>query len=214
MRGAARPSDWSWAWLALRVCLATALVLSLASGFSVDIVSTLKPVLQWAFEWAAPDYQVLQFNMSTDRGQKVLTAMVQQQRTLFVGDRVVVPGAASISGTGATVGTVLQPLLVAVVLVLSWPIRLGWEWPWRVVLVVPLLAVVMLLDTPLSMAAWLWFAQVQVHGPVTASPLLWWNTFLGAGGRLVLGLVAAAMAIALAQRVVSHGASRAANGQA
>jgi subtilisin family serine protease len=194
----------SWCWLVLRVLLAAALVLGLARVLATDAVAVLKPALRWGLEQAAPDFQVLRFDFSTDRGQPVLAALVRQQRTLFLGGRAVVPEPHSISGTGANVATVLQPVMVAVVLLLAWPARRWLEWPWRLLLATPLLALVLMLDTPLSMAAWLWFAQVKQHEPGAFSALLWWNTFLGAGGRLALGLVAAALALFLAQRVAGR----------
>ena len=40
--------------------------------------------------------------------------------------------------------------------------------------------------------------------PGRASPLVWWNVFLNGGGRLALGLIAAALAIALAQRAAAR----------
>lgn len=195
------PQRSAWWWLTVRVLLAAMLALVLLRQHATDVVAVLRPALRWGLEQAAPDFQVLRFEFSVDRGQTVLSALVRQQRTIFLGGRAVVPEAHSISGTGANVGTVLQPLMVALVLLLAWPARRWQEWPLRLLLATPLLALVLMLDTPLSMAAWLWFAQVQQHEPGASSPLLWWNTFLGAGGRLVLGLVAAAGALALAQRV-------------
>lgn len=195
------PRRSAWWWLTVRVLLAAVLALVLLRQHATDVVAALKPALRWGLQQAAPDFQVLRFEFSTDRGQAVLSALVRQQRTIFLGGRAVVPEAHSISGTGSNVGTVLQPLMVALVLLLAWPARRWREWPLRLLLATPLLALVLMLDTPLSMAAWLWFAQVQQHEPGAISPLLWWNTFLGAGGRLVLGLVAASLALALAQRV-------------
>jgi hypothetical protein len=50
------------------------------------------------------------------------------------------------------------------------------------------------------MAAWLWFAHLQRYAPDERSALVWWNIFLNGGGRLVLGLASAVLAIALARR--------------
>ena len=64
-----------------------------------------------------------------------------------------------------------------------------------------LLVPVLLLDTPLSVAAGLWDTQPKPYAPGTPSPLIWWNIFLNSGGRLVLGLVAGVLAIAMTARV-------------
>ena len=68
----------------------------------------------------------------------------------------------------------------------------------RVLIVaVVLSAAVLLLDTPFSLAAWLWHTQLRQYEPERFSALVSWNLFLNGGGRLALGLVASALAIAL-----------------
>ena len=104
---------------------------------------------------------------------------------------------------GTTVGTVLQPVLVALVLLLAWPARWG-EMALRLAIASVLLSVVLLADTPFSLAAWLWHAQIKLYEPGRGSPLVWWNVFLNGGGRLALGLIAATLAIALAQRATAR----------
>jgi hypothetical protein len=61
-----------------------------------------------------------------------------------------------------------------------------------------------LLDTPFSMAAWLWEIQLRAHEPDRASPLVWWNIFLNGGGRLALGLLAGASSVVLARAVADR----------
>jgi len=196
---AGRPRVGSAARLLWRLPLATAVVLLAAHLWSHDLLVQLKPVLSWALETAAGDFAVLQFDFAKDRGADSLVALAQLQRTLMFGSAVVVPDGVSVMAVGSATGNVLQPMLVALVLMLAWPAHLL-EMAVRLAIGTVLQAGVLLINTPLSMAAWLWFAQLQRHAPDQWSALVWWNIFLNGGGRLVLGLVSAVLAIALAAR--------------
>lgn len=186
--------------IVLRLALATALVLTAAYFFSRDAVRLLMPLLSSTLSAVASDYTILRFEFVDDRHNASIGALVRLDYTLVLGGRAIVPDGRSVMGVGATIGTVLQPVCVALVLVLAWPA------PWREMLLrlaitLPLLAMVLLVDTPLSMAALLWDVQLRLHEPDRGSPLVWWNVFLNGGGRLALGLIAAALSIALARRL-------------
>jgi hypothetical protein len=62
--------------------------------------------------------------------------------------------------------------------------------------VLPAAALALLLDTPVSFAARLWDTQLRALQIQHDSPLIWWNTFLNGGGRLVIGLIAGALSVA------------------
>jgi hypothetical protein len=186
--------------IALRLVLATALVLTAAYFFSRDAVRLLMPMLESALSSVASDYKILRFDFFDERNNTSIGAIVRLEHTLVLGGRAIVPDGQSVMGVAATIGTVLQPVCVAMVLALAWPAH--WrEMLLRLLIIAPLLTAVLLVDTPLSMAAWLWDVQLRMHEPGRASPLVWWNTFLNGGGRLALGLIAAALSIALARRL-------------
>jgi len=189
-------------WLSLRLVLATAAVLAAAHAWTRELVGWLMPLLSWALGYVADDFRILSLEFADDRGNASVAALALLDHTIILGGRAIVPDDRSVIGVSATLGTVVQPILVALVLVLAWPGRLI-EGLAGLLIVVPLLGVVILLDTPFSMAAWLWFTQIQSYEPGRASPLVWWNVFLNGGGRLALGLVAGALAITLAQLLMA-----------
>jgi hypothetical protein len=183
-------------WWVARLLLSTAAALALVHGQGRNIVAAALPALGAATQWVASDFEISPLRFMNDRNNLAVGAMARLSRSIVLGDRAYVPDGA-VMGVGVTVGTVLQPLLVAVVLLFTWPAR-PLELAGRLLLAAPLLAVVLLLDTPFSLAAWLWFAQLQQHDPGAFSLLVQWNVFLNGGGRLLLGLLAAALAIVLA----------------
>jgi hypothetical protein len=189
----------AWNWV-LRLSLVTALALAAAHYQGRAVVAWMLTPLAHTLAWVASDFRILEFGFSSDRDNRSLAAVARLEHSLVLGDTVVVPDGSPLV-VGANMGTVLQPVLVALVLVLAWSGGLL-ETALRLVLVTPLVGGVLLLDTPFSMAAWLWFAQVQQHAPGLSSPLLGWNTFLNGGGRLALGLVAATLAIAASATLI------------
>lgn len=189
--------------LVWRVVLATLLVLGAAHLYARGAVKLMLPVLSPALAWVADDFKIVRFELIEERKNASLGALAVLERSLFLGGQAIVPDGTQVMMVGTTVGTILQPLLVALVLVLAWPARLG-EMALRLAIVGALLGVVLLVDTPFSLAAWLWDAQIKLYEPGRASPLVWWNTFLNGGGRLALGLIAAALSIVLAQRATAR----------
>jgi hypothetical protein len=191
----------------LRLTLATAMALAAAHYHARTAVDWMLVPLAHTLAWVASDFRVLEFGFASDRDNQALGAVARLDHTVVIGETAIVPDGSPMV-VGANVGTVLQPLLVASVLVLAWPGGFA-EVLLRMVLVLPLLAGVVLLDTPFSMAAWLWFALLQTHDPGRFSALVWWNTFLNGGGRLALGLMAAAFAILAAASIAGMRGHRA-----
>jgi hypothetical protein len=189
--------------IALRVLIATALVLAVAKTSSREIVAWLAPGLAAALVWVADDFKVLRVEFVKDRNDTALAALAVLKRSVFLGGRAIVPDGVSPIVVSATVGTILQSALVALVLVLAWPAGLL-EWLARLAIATVPIAVIVFIDTPLSMASWLWKSQVMSYEPDRFSALVAWNTFLNGGGRLALGLVAGALAIALARALMER----------
>lgn len=189
--------------LVWRVVLATMVVLGAAHLYARDAAKLLLPVLSPMLSFVADDFQIVRFELMEERKNASIGALAVLDRSLFLGGQAIVPDGTQVMMVGTTVGTMLQPLLVALVLVLAWPARWG-EMALRLVIAGVLLVTVLLVDTPFSLAAWLWDAQIKLYEPGRASPLVWWNVFLNGGGRLALGLIAAALAIVLAQRATAR----------
>ena len=191
-----------------RVALATGFALLMSHWYGRDIVSALMPLLSWSLSVVADDFKVLSLQFMTDRHNESLVALVRLDHTLLIGDAVVVPDGVSVMSVGSAIGNVLQPMLVTLVLVLAWPAGLA-EMTIRVACAVVLQAAILPINTPLSMAAWMWIGHMKRYAPDTWSALVPWNIFLNGGGRIVMGLVAAALSIALAHQLARprHAAS-------
>ncbi len=196
--GAAAAGTAATLWLLARLALASAVLLAAAHFHGRTAVALLLPALEATLRWAADDFEILRMAFVTERGSLNLAVMARLDHVLVLGGRVIVPDATqSFIVASTTVGTVLLPLLAALALALAWPAR-PLEMLVRLAVVCLLSTAVLMVDTPFSLAAWLWHTQLRQYEPERFSALISWNLFLNGGGRLALGLVAGALAIALA----------------
>ncbi len=154
---------------ALRLLLATALMLTAAHFYSRQVVTLMLPTLTGALKLVAEDFKIIQIGVVDERNQASVAAVALLGRTVVLGGRAIVPDGQSVMVVATTIGTVLQPIWVACVMVLAWPARIA-ELALRIGIVSAMLVPVVLLDTPLSLAAWLWDVMVRLHEPSRASP--------------------------------------------
>lgn len=189
----------AFAW---RLLLSAALVLAAVHAGSREAARLLLPLLHGALVVVADDFEIRRFELVDERANASIGALAVLRRSLFLGGQAIVPDGNQAMVVGTTIGTVLQPVMVLLMLVLAWPAGRA-ELALRLLVAAALTLPLLLLDTPLSLAAWLWDAQIKAYEPGRASLLVDWNVFLNGGGRLALGLIAAALSIALAQRLAA-----------
>jgi hypothetical protein len=175
--------------------LASAAAAWLMQRFGQEIVAWLVPPIRAASAWLASDFQIIRVGPLTERGSATVAMLAILSRSLVEAGQAVIAGETAPIVLTTTVGSVLQPVWLALVLVAAWPGR-PVEFALRLPLVLPAAALALLLDTPVSFAARLWDTQLRALQIQHDSPLIWWNTFLNGGGRLVIGLIAGALSVA------------------
>jgi len=187
--------------LALRLLLATLLVLALAKGIGREAAQALLPLIGHTLAGLDDHYRTLALNLGSEGADSVVRLRVTLARPLVVGSHVVLPDARGWAEVTTPVGKLLQPLLILLGLLLAWPVRRWPEWPLRLLLATPIALVLVLLDTPFVLWAGLWDLHAHVYEPGRFSPLLTWARLLDGGGRLLLGMLGAVAIVILASRV-------------
>jgi hypothetical protein len=186
--------------LFLRLVVGCTLALLAAHWFGQALVEKLLPLLKLALVWFANDFGIYKLSLVQQGPEMAVEAIAKLEHTIVLGGSAFVPNGRTGYMVTTTVGTVLQPLLTAFVLVLSWPGRWA-EVAWRCLIALLLVVPMVLLDSPLYLAGSLWDMQIRAHAPGQQSPLVWWMGFLSAGGRLAIGLAAGALAVAVASAI-------------
>jgi hypothetical protein len=196
-------AEWTTtAGVVVRALLASAAAFWLMQRFAEQIVRWLEPAIPATLEWIARDFHIISVGQLTEGGSARVAIVAILSRSLVEAGQAVIAGDTANIILTTTVGSVLQPLWLAFIVVAAWPGRAA-EIALRFPLVLPMAAVAFLLDTPTGFAARLWDTQLRALQIPHDSPLIWWNTFLNGGGRLVLGMVAGAGAVAAARSLTS-----------
>jgi Na+/proline symporter len=94
-----------------------------------------------------------------------------------------------------TTGGILGYALLLLIAVLAWPTARSRELAMRLLLAMPLLAVLLFLGGPLTILAELWNSVRQTANPESFSPLMAVSRFLMGGGGYALALLAAAVVV-------------------
>jgi hypothetical protein len=187
--------------LALRLLLVGILLVWLAHRFGREATETLLPLVGRALVWLDDHYRILVLAVDSQGADTVIRLRVTLARPLVVGGQLILTDARGWAEVTTPVGHLLQPLLILSGVLLGWPARRWREWPARLLLVAPVAAVLVLLNTPFTLWAHLWDLHAHLYEPGRFSPLLAWVRLLDGGGRLLLGMLGAAAVVALASRI-------------
>lgn len=160
------------------------------------------PVIRQAYELLDQDHRVLEFVISrqTALGNSdwVYRLKVAADSVVMVGTHALATDPRGWTQVSVLVSFLWHPLLMAAVTMAAfdacrWPV-----WAYRVLCLLPLLALVSLLDIPWILWAEVWEGYVPLLAEDAVSPLLMWSGFLQRGGRFLLGALAGLLAVRLA----------------
>jgi hypothetical protein len=180
-----------------RTALAAAFVLGAAWFGAPRLSQTLVPVLRAAVEIAEPRFVVYSIEFTDDSGRSVLRMRANLARPTLVGNTMAYPVGWNGPQGGYQVqltGLLGYPMLLLIAL-LAWPVARWREMGLRLLLCVPIAAVLLLLDGPVTMLAETWHAVRQQWQPGSFSPMMAVSRFLMGGGGYALALLAAVVVV-------------------
>jgi len=189
--------------LVLRLVLTALPLVVLASLVQRPLIEAMMPWLALCTDALDTTYRTVAFVLRPGP-ELVLQRTVTLAEVTVVGGSVLMPDALGQAVLTTPAGHVLQPLVVALVLVLAWPAPRLAAYALPMVLLLPLLLAVSALDMPAVLAALPWALHVEALEPDRFSPLLIWKDLMQGGGRVALGLVVGALAVLAADRWVGR----------
>ncbi|HEY4213694.1 MAG TPA: hypothetical protein VGM84_19605 [Steroidobacteraceae bacterium] len=193
--------------LLLRVAAASAVVLSLANVGGGSVVRTLVPAIRQTIGWMEDDFVVLDLAVAQEERREGLRLRADLAHVVHLNGYQIKPintSTKQLSGwyqVIITIGGVLQTALMALIFVLAWPAESIKTLGLRTLMSLPMLAVFTVVDTAMALLANLWMPFVHDLDPGGFWPRIVWDKLLEGGGRLVLGIVLAAIVIALVSRI-------------
>ena len=192
---------------ALRLVLIAASLLALGRIFASPLITPVLPAFAWVIE--AADYRYRVDSIAIDPSKTFIKLTVTPIHALVIsGSRVLLPDAALHFYPSALVGSVLQPIILLLAVVLAWPATTLAALAMRLLLAVPATVVLLFVNVPRALLGSLIdFREIFPDAPV--SLIVYWNDFLQTGGPLVLGLAAGALVVSAGDALGYGDSSRA-----
>ena len=184
---------------AIRLVILAAILLTLDRVYGPVIVSPMLPALTWMIE-SVDDRLRVEDAFIVDRAtDTIIQLKVTPIHMLFLGDRMLLPNAKVHFDPSTLLGSVLQPVILLLVIVLAWPTNRLLIYLARLLVAAPMAAVLLIVNVPLGFVGVMQdFREYLPAAPIT--PLVYWNDFLQAGGPLALAITAGVLVVAMADR--------------
>jgi len=192
--------------ITLRLVLGAALSIWIVWACGNQIAHAYLPLLHWSYSHLDTDHRILTLTIETQgavRGSDhVFQLVVAPRAIVFVGDRLVSTDPKGWAKVTVLTAYLWQAMVVALPFVLAWPVRKAREWPVRLLVLSALLFGFSILELPMELWASVWRIYIDAFATGSFSALLTWVSFLESGGRLFLGLAAAAMSVGLTRKML------------
>ena len=186
---------------AVRLVILAAILLTLGRIYGTTVVTPMLPALTWVIEAVDDRLRVDHAIIVNRSADTVIQLKVTPIRTLFLGDRMLMPDAKLHFDPTTLVGSVLQPVILLLAIILAWPAARLWTLPARLLFALPMMAFLLIVNVPLGFVGVMQdFREYLPSAPVT--PLVYWNDFLQTGGPLALAIAAGILVVSVADRWV------------
>lgn len=186
---------------AIRLIILIALLLTLGRVYGTTIVTPLLPALSWVIEAVDDRLRVDHAIIVSRAADTVIQLKVTPVRMLFLGDRMLMPEDNLHFDPSTLLGSVLQPVIILLAIILAWPAATRWAYPVRLLLALPMTIILLVVNVPLGFVGVIQdFREYLPTAPVT--PLVHWNDFLQTGGPLALAIAAGILVVSAADRWV------------
>lgn len=193
--------------LVMRLALGAALALGLAM-LPPETIPGLMAYLQWVTQPLLPAETIISFGTSSltvqGSGDQVIEMAVRRTSGLVVGQTYLPAHEQSLAKVSTLKGAIFQPAVLALPLLLAWPLGAKPLWPtigFRLLAWFALLPLAVIAQVPAQLAASVWNLYLEVYAPDRWPLTVFWTRWLDAGGRWALGLVMALGALALSRLI-------------
>lgn len=183
--------------LLLRILLASAVILPVILHFEQSIMQALIPLLKWEITRLDDSFNILFFGISETNGASNIELNVVFDHDIVVNNASQAIASNFFGSAGLLTQNVLHPLMIIGIAILAWPASTWRVYAIRLGVALPLVILVMMLDSPFQLlASILTTFSKQIDSPwVNPSSMIYWSDFLNGGGLFALSLVCSFIAI-------------------
>ncbi len=187
----------------MRLVIGTLLSIALAWWGGPQLAQSYLPILKWAYTQVDTDNDIIALavgehgvNHGDDR---VYALTIAPHPYIYVGDRMVSTNTQGRGRVSVLTAYLWQPFVVALPLLLAWPVRRCREWSIRAIVLLSVGSIVVMVDLPTLMWSEVWSYYITSVAPDRFSALLIWGHLLKNGGQTLFGIVVAVLAVGLGQ---------------
>jgi hypothetical protein len=178
----------------LRLVVIAAILLTLGRVYGDALVSPILPAFAWVIERADSHFRVDSMTVIEVRSNTVIQLKATPVRILTFGENVVMPNENLQFSPTTLVGSVWQPIIVFLAVLLAWPAPVARVMAIRLLLALPALAVLLATNVPLGFIGVM--LDFRAFLPMVApNPWVYWNDFLQTGGPLVMAIAASLIVV-------------------
>jgi hypothetical protein len=182
---------------ALRLIVMVAILLTLGRIYGAVLVAPILPAISWVIEATESGFYVDRIYVTSKQHNTVIQLKVIPKQPMIIGARVLMPKTNLYFEPSILVGSILQPLILLLAILIAWPTKSMLFFPMRLLLCVPAILVLFTFNAPLGLVGAMWdyreyFPDMEVH------LLVYWNDFLQTGGPLVMAIVAGVLVVSAA----------------
>jgi hypothetical protein len=188
---------------AIRLVILIAILLTLGRVYGSTIVTPMLPALTWVIEAVDDRLRVDHATIVNRSADTVIQLKVTPIRMLFIGDRMLMPDTQLHFDPTTLIGSVLQPVILLLAIILAWPVARLRALPARLILATPMMALLLVTNVPLGFVGTMQdFREYVPEAPV--SLMVYWNDFLQTGGPLALAIATSILVVSAADRWVGR----------
>ncbi|MFN0315897.1 MAG: hypothetical protein ACKVQA_12775 [Burkholderiales bacterium] len=182
----------------LRLVFFAAILLALGRVFAIPLVTPLLPAFGWLIEAYDNRFRVDSLSIATRKAGTMIESKIRSVGVIIVDrQRALYPDAKLVFTPSALVGSVLQPIILLLSIVLAWPLASGWALTLRLLLSAPMILFLLGINFPLGLiGAMLDFREILPSAPI--HPMVYWNDFLQTGGPLALAAAGGVLVVSSA----------------
>lgn len=184
---------------AIRLVIIAAILLTLGRVYGTAVVTPMLPALAWVIEAVDDRLRVEHIGIANRKADTFIELKATPTRMLMLGHRTLMPDPKLFFEPAVLVGSVLQPVILFLAIVLAWPCARLWIFGVRLLLAVPMVGLLLITNVPLGFVGVMQdFRDYFPDIPVT--PLVYWNDFLQTGGPLALAIATGILVVSAADK--------------
>jgi hypothetical protein len=175
------------------------ILLILSHQYGDSIIRAFMPLYDWMIHQI--DYRLYKTHLYilNMHSENFLQLDIELSQPIWVGNQEIVPTQPIYNSTGMAIANVLQPIVLVLTIILSWPTKYAFDYIYRALGAIPVIMMIMMLDMPFQLVNMTWqgLVRTQKLNIATTYWINYWSDFLNGGGLIAISITSGLLVIGL-----------------